>query len=210
VAFLWYAGRRALRAALEDGESPKSIANRLFFHIPINDNGYISRKMIVNLLHYFSSQPIIPSVFIVFLVCLLGVLIMFTQIEAECVAGSLRSMSEFTPLDCVNTFTLPLARLAALESFGSSDDDDDEISDSSLIARTERGTTAEMGYKDRLQLDRDEKDTRENRVLVYREQGENNQPIDYRTDDSARMEAAMDTFIKFCDRLGDPSCPDIP
>jgi hypothetical protein len=128
------------------------------------------------------------------------------QIENECVVAAGRSFSEFAALDSVNTFTLPLARLAALESFHAHDPDFDE--NECVIARTERGTVKETGYQDRLQLDRDEKETRESRVLVYREQGELDQPIDYRTDDSLRMEAAMDTFLKFCDLLAD--APDVP
>lgn len=136
-----------------------------------------------------------------------SVSVVAAQIEAECVAGAARPWSSFQPLNCVESFKFSqLAQLAALESFNVDDEDEYEYKEK----HTERGSKYEDGRQDRLALEEQEKQERQDRVFAYSLQGENNQPIDYRTDDSLRMEAAMDTFLKFCDRLGDPSCPDIP
>lgn len=134
------------------------------------------------------------------------------QIETECSVGAKRSLSEFPPLDCVRAFAwCPLAFLAAVESFGSEDDMTDEEYDSKNekgYARTEKGSEQEAGYHDRIALEREEKAEKQNRVDMYQMQGERNEPIDYKTDDSVRMEAAMHTFLRFCDLLVD--APDVP
>lgn len=134
------------------------------------------------------------------------------QIEAECSAGAKRSLSEFPPLDTVRMYAwCPLAQAAALESFAAEDDMSDSEYDAKNekgYARTEKGSEQEAGYHDRIAMERDEKDEKANRVAQYQTQGERNEPIDYRTDDSVRMEAAMDTFLKFCDLLAD--APDVP
>ena len=134
------------------------------------------------------------------------------MIEAECAVGAKRSLGDFVPLDCVRTFAwCPIAQAAAVESFNS----EDEMSDSEYdaknekgYARTEKGSEQEAGYHDRIAMEREEKAEKDNRVYQYQTQGERNEPIDYRTDDSVRMEAAMDTFLKFCDLLAD--APDVP
>ena len=139
-------------------------------------------------------------------------IVAIAQIEAECSAGAKRSLSEFPPLDCVRAFAwCPLAFLAAVESFGSEDDMTDEEYDAKNekgYAKTEKGSSYEAGYHDRIALEKAEKDEKENRVYLYQVQGERNEPIDYRTDDSVRMEAAMHTFLRFCDLLAD--APDVP
>ena len=129
-----------------------------------------------------------------------------SQIEAECAVGASRQFSEFAPLNSVRAFAFSeLAQLAAMESFNCDDPDDEQE-----FRSVERGSRYEDGYNDRILLEKSESEERETRVMEYSANGQKNEPIDYRTDDSARMEAAMDTFLKFCDRLGDPSCPDVP
>lgn len=135
------------------------------------------------------------------------------QVEAECSVGAKRSLSSFAPLDCVRAFAwCPIAQAAAMESFASEDDtmtdSEYDLKNEKGYARTEKGSEYESGYHDRIALERQEKAEKESRVFQYQAQGEVNQPIDYRTDDSVRMEAAMDTFLKFCDLLAD--APDVP
>jgi len=136
------------------------------------------------------------------------------QVENECVVGSLRPLSDYAPLDCVRTFRFSeMAQMAALESFHATEphlDDDADYDNENLkqSARTEKGSRYESGYSDRIALEAQEAQERASRVDAYREQGELNEPLDYRTDESVRMEAAMDTFIKFCDLLAD--APDVP
>jgi hypothetical protein len=117
------------------------------------------------------------------------------QVEAECSAGAKRSLSDFAPLDTVRMYAwCPLAQAAALESLTC----EDELSDAEYdaknengYARTEKGSVKEAGYRDRIALENDENSERANRVESYRMQGIYNEPIDYRTDDSVRMEASM-------------------
>lgn len=134
------------------------------------------------------------------------------MIEAECSVGAKRSLGEFPQLDCVRAFAwCPLAFLAAVESFGSEDDMTDSEYDAKNekgYAKTEKGSEQEAGYHDRIALERKEKAEKQNRVDMYQIQGEKNHPIDYDTDDSIRMEAAMHTFLRFCDLLAD--APDVP
>ncbi len=130
---------------------------------------------------------------------------MVMSIDEECAIGASRSLSEFAPLNSVRTYTR-LCAAAAYESFIC--DDPDDADEQEPFNTTERGSTHESGYKDRVQLDREESEERKRRAAEYSVQGEHNEPIDYRTDDSLRMEAAMNTFVKFCDLLVD--APDVP